>query len=1475
MVSAYLLLQTSSVQTWLSHKIAANLSEKLHTRVEVGGVDIEFVKTVVLEDIFIGDKHQDTILCAKKLKVDISYFGWNDKWIVIDNVSLINAKVKMIKNEGEEGMNYTFLIKALSGAPDTTRKSGPGFKIELNSLSLTNLEFIYDYKQNKDTSWGMNYQNIRATSVNGRFSDIHAHGDTLHATIQYLSAREKSGFILKSLSAEVELSKTGAEFKQLKILTPESNVNMYMLFSYKDPSDIEDFVNKVSMTAEFDHSTVEMGDITYFASGLKGMREELKLKGGSVKGKVTDLKGKDLDISFGEKSHFNGDVSFQGLPDISQTYIVFKAKEVLTDKQDLETIPIPPFTNAERLKLPANMAMLGDIHFHGTWEGFFSEFVAYGEFNTAIGSLASDISLKTNADKKISYEGKVKIENFDVGRFFSIPNMGRISMTGNLVGSDMSNRNSEISLKEGLAQSLDFNSYTYKNIRFDGNFSRQDLLGNLEIDDDNIHLNYKGHINFKGRKPQFDFMANIDHADLGALHFMNNEKKNVLSAHLDVNMSGDNMDNLLGKLKVTGLKYRQGKDSMAVQELMLVSGENADGRVITLNSDDVDATAKGRFTLNNISTYTRKVLATYVPAYFKDPKDLKPPPPEDLSFQVNLKNTDKLSVLFFPGLTAAHQTKLSGSINTLAKKLKLNGESKELGIYGKKIRDWKFSAEDVTDGRFLISMAGSHVVLSDSVSLDQFFIRSSAQKDSLLIGMGWKNNTAKKFSGELNAEVKVNSTHSLSMSLSDAQVYISDSLWSVNKQSRMRIDSSTITFRNFGFKNNQQEITLDGLVSGNKTDFLSILLNHFNLENLNPLLRNSNVSMKGHIDSRTSLSDVYHNMVFTSSSAFTALRVNGDTIGNGSVESVWDQKKDAIYLHGNFTRELLPNLLFSGYYYPSRLEDNLDFELTLNQLNLALVKPYVKDYCRNFEGHFAGNLTLKGSLAQPKLNGTITTTGDKITVNYLNTNYRFRDQIITVDENSFTMPEFTILDEFNNKAVIRNGYVSHDHFRNFRFNFPIETSSFMCLNTTDLDNPDYYGTAFLTGSDTIRGTLDDLDIEANVKTEKILDKKTNRTRYTNFFIPLENTQEVSQNNFIRFEQKDSTAGKVSYKVDLSGISLNFNLEVTPDANVQLIFDQKVGDVIKAKGTGNIQMAINSNGKFSMYGDYTIEGGEYLFTLKNLINKKFKIEKGGTISWSGMPSDATINLKADYQVRASLKPVVLTDTTGRRYPVNCVMLLTGSLLQPNINFDIDIPTVDETTREEVKRNINTDVEVNRQVLALLVLNNFVSPLGTEAQGAGTSTLNTSVNTTTSELLSSQLSNWLSQISNDFDLQVKYRPGDVLNRDEVEVALSTQALNDRLTVDGSVMSASATQKNTNNVVGDLNVEYKLTKNGKLRMKAYNKTNDNTVLNAEAPYSQGVGLAYKEEFNTMGELVRRYKEKIHKLLHRNNENAVVPVK
>jgi len=405
----------------------------------------------------------------------------------------------------------------------------------------------------------------------------------------------------------------------------------------------------------------------------------------------------------------------------------------------------------------------------------------------------------------------------------------------------------------------------------------------------------------------------------------------------------------------------------------------------------------------------------------------------------------------------------------------------------------------------------------------------------------------------------------------------------------------------------------------------------------------------------------------------------------------------------------------------------------------------------------------------------------------------------------------------------------------------------MCLNTTAAPNSMYYGTAFASGLCHIHGPVENIVIDVFAKTE----------RNTKFYLPLSSSQQVSENTYIKFITKDTLNNKVATPLDvnLNGLELNFDLEVTSDAEVQIIFDSKIGDIIKAKGNGNLKMNINTLGDFNMFGDYIIEKGDYLFTLQNFINKRFDIQKGSQISWTGDPYSATANIDAVYNLRTPLHDLVfLADSSAeykKRMPVNCMLGMKGNLFNPEISFSIELPGADEKTKNLVSTIINTDAEVNRQMFALLALNRFLPPASLNE--FSNINIGTGLEATSTELLSNQLSNWLSQISKDFDIGVNYRAGNAMSSDEVEVALSTQLFNDRVSVDGSVGN-NGNKQNTSQIVGDVNVELKLTEEGKLRMKFYNKSNAVDMLKINSPYTQGIGLFYRKEFDNFSELFRK---------------------
>ncbi len=1458
----FLLIQVRSVQVYAGHKVAEYLSSKLNTTVEIGSVDIEFFKKVVLEDIYIEDLHQDTLLYSKKIKIDISKLDFEKHQLFVSSVMLLNTKSKLINYAKEDDLNLQFIIDLFIDNDTTKKKPSQRWEIKFDEITLVNTDFTYRSENDTLETTGVNYFDLNVRKVNGRITDIQFEQDTIRATIDYLSAIEKSGFGLQNFSSYVNVSPVGIKLDELKIKTSESTISTDLSFKYKGYRAFKDFINQVKIKAEFNKSNLELSDIAYFAPQLKGIYRNITISG-KITGKVSDLKGKDMDLKLAPNTEFIGDVTLTGLPKIDETLIYLNVEKLTTNYSDLKDIPIPPFENHKRLSVPSNLAKLGKMNFKGTFTGLYNDFYAYGDFSSALGNLSSDLSVRHDVEKdKAVYKGKLKSRSFDFGKFFDAELLGKATMDVNIDGEGFTLEDVAAKLT-GNIKTVEFNNYTYQNVAIEGNIAKQIFKGKLNVKDENIDFDFIGDVDFTGKLPKLDFITTLNKANLTALQFVKSDKKMELSTQLLINVTGNTVDNLIGFINFDNTIYTENDKvyKLSVFELNL---EKENGvKSIKLSSDFVDARIKGQFEILELQNSFKKVLSNYIPAYF-DNKIILNNSVENFDYSFVFKKTETVLSLFAPSLSIAPKTAFKGNFNSINNQFTLNGSSDKISISDVVFKNWSAIAATTND-RLDFSIGSERLVLTDSLGLTDFAINTVTTSDSVNIELVWNSRTEREYRGDIKSFLNFKPNDKFEFKILPSVIIISDSVWNVDKDNYVTIDSSHIKVKSLTFEHDQQSISVYGIISEEKEDQIKLNLHEFNLANINLFTSPLGLNLKGVINGESVINNVYKDMVLTSDFDFRSLYLNGNEIGKGDVASVWDQTKDALYLHGSFSQNELPNISFSGYYYPKKEEENIDMELNLQAVRMQLLKPYVKDFCSDFEGLLSGNMTIKGSLKKPNVNGLLNVDASRIRVNYLNTYYKFNHDIL-IENGSFGIENMTIYDIPNNNKAIVNGKIYHDNYKNFQLDFDIRTYKFMCLNTTESDNSLYYGQAYVTGIVNIFGFVNnEILIDANVKTEKVTSNdKTDKvnilskTELTKFNIPLGGTSEVAQNNFITFIKKDSSL-KINdnYKVSLGGLVLNFDLDVTPDAEIQLIFDQKVGDIIKARGNGNLNLKIEK-GVFKMYGDYLIDNGDYLFTLQNIINKKFDIKKGGTIKWSGVPYKADLNISAVYKARASIKTFFPEDSTNsaykKRYPVDVVMNMTGELLSPEIDFEIGLPTVDAATRQTVMSYINNDAEENRQVFSLLILNSFVTPYQLSNSSAGGPTVADGVGSNTSEMLSNQLSNMLSKISNDFDVGVNYRPGDAITKDELEVALSTQLFDDKLTVEGNIGNNSNSQ-NANSVVGDVNVDYKLTEDGKVRIKAFNKANDNSQSAINGAYTQGVGIFYREEFNTIGELYKQY--------------------
>ncbi|MBC7861762.1 MAG: translocation/assembly module TamB, partial [Bacteroidia bacterium] len=834
---------------------------------------------------------------------------------------------------------------------------------------------------------------------------------------------------------------------------------------------------------------------------------------------------------------------------------------------------------------------------------------------------------------------------------------------------------------------------------------------------------------------------------------------------------------------------------------------------------------------------------------------------------LKIKKFKTLSDLLIPDLKISTGTILEGDFNAANSELTLKGNADSIKYKGYEIKKWYINASSLAQS-IDISTGMDKAWITDSFYVANFKLNTRSFDSKSGFEVLWDNEAKLKNSGDLKGEV-VFSNNDLDIHLRKMQIFIADSLWVLNDSTdHITFDTTgMVNLRNLRFENHKQMINLQGKISKNPNDFLEVEFQNFRLAQINPLIKSSQLKMQGTLSGKARVSDIFNKVIFTSDFDFANLYLNDRGLGNGKVKSIYDAAKEVVSIDGYFSKGLMSlsdgkridNIQFNGYYYPSKKENNIDVTAKVKALDITILQPYLKGILTFNKGFVEGEAVIKGSVSKPEITGRLNLVAvGNLKVDYLNTYYSangtikiFPDRIQLGDDapTNLSLPDpIHLYDERGKEATVW-GNIFHDNFKIEKLDFDINANNFLVLNTTGANNPDYFGKAFVSGNVGIYGNLDYMNLDINLKTEK----------GTIFNIPLSGPASVSENDFIIFVKADtSDNNKIVYKNSLSGMNLNFNLEATPDAKIRLIFDEKAGDVIEARGAGNISMQISTTGKFEMYGLYTLIDGNYLFSLENFISKKFDIENGSTIKWSGDPLNADINITASYRQRAGLTPFFPSDSTGqysKRVPANCMLYMRDKLLTPEITFGIQLPTVDESTRIAVMSYINNEQELNRQVFSLLILKSFVTPLQLSNSGVGVGA-GAAAGATSSEMLSNQISNWLSQLSTNIDIAVNYQPGTSISNEQLELALSKQLFNDRLSIDGNVgVNNSATQK-TSNMIGDLVMDYKVYPDGKLRVKGFNKSNDNTQITTQGgPFTQGVGIFYREEFNTIDELYDRY--------------------
>lgn len=1439
------IFQIPRVQTYAAQKAANYFSEKLNTPITIKSLEVDFWNKIILKKFYIEDLNQDTLVYLETLTVNVEGLNYRSKGLTM-SVELTQPVVNLYQRKGESEFNYEFISNYFS--QDSSSETSSDWNVTVKGVTVEQGTFRFHDFDEEPVPYGVDYFHTEVRDLRLNAKEFIFDADTIVFRLNSLSLKDVSGFQLDNLSANSMIYPGGIFLKKMNIHARNTDLNGEFSMLAENFSDYGDFIDKVQMKSNFESTLIHVTDLAYFVPQLKGVENYVYLEG-EINGTVSNLKGKNVEIIINKETFLTGDFAFRGLPDFTNTFISLELEEFRTSAKGLRKIPYPPFENRNTMDVPENLNLLGNINFKGNFTGYPSDFVAYGQFETALGGMNTDLLMKKDDRGLIEYKGKINSKEFKLGELLGQNELGSIGLNVRLNGSGLTKETASLST-EGAVKFIEYKGYRYSNISVNGSFNKEQFTGNLGVNDKNLKSEFTGIINISESTPVSQFKLIVKEAKLAKLNLFNQkDTSTTLIFNSNVDIKGKNIDDFSGRATINNLSYRDKRLDHKIDNFELIADRKGGKRNIELFSSFLDAKMLGDYKIMDLTTLYNNYVNNFFPDSNYVPVVLIN---QDFIVEARLKDTKPITEVLLPELSIDSGLELKAKFNSKNYFAKIVLGGNRLKYEASDLRNFDLNIDSEKDSIHL-QFSSESLSINGSQKFKGLSIRSKVENLTNNNLIQWDQFGDKIGEGRLKIMNEIESFYKMNFTFVNSYFNVSDSIWRIDSGNAIVLDSGNFDVTQLSLGNQLQHLQLGGKVSSSQSDTLDIELTNIDLAFITSLLPENTVNLRGEANGSSSIVGVYKDLSLTTNLELTNLFINDVEIGRSNLKSTWDSESKSLLVDGNLGDKESDILRLNGSVFPLKEENSLELVLEFNQFPLELIRPYIEEYITDVAGNLNGKVDVSGEAEAPLLKGVLDLQETKFHVNYLNTDY-------TVDDKIIFEPDFIgfnlikIFDSEKNPAIA-TGTVFHENYSNFNFDIGLEFNNFLSLNTTANDNNLYYGRGVTSGTANLSGYADQLIIELDVKTE----------RGTDFKIPLEEGVDVSNSDFLVFTNSpEYNKGDVP-KVDLSGIQMNFDLEITPDAKLQIIFDEQVGDIIRGTGDGSLKLEINTIGDFNIYGQYLVTKGDYLFTLQNVINKRFDIAAGSSIYWDGSPYEAVLDIRAIYNLRAPLYDLFPNDTTNnykRRTPVELELQLTDYLLNPDINFDIRLPSADENTKRQLESVLfvnSGDVnlqEMNQQVLGLLVFNRFVptaSTGGGDGYNRGTPGLNIGY-----EFVSNQLSNWFSQLSDQFDVGVNYRPGDDLNSDELDLSLSTEVFNNRLLLDGNVGYSGDNPQVTNqnsNFIGEFTAEYKLSRDGRYRVKGFNRSVTNSLLQLNSPYTQGVGLFYREEFDTAGELWRKY--------------------
>ncbi|MDV7140090.1 translocation/assembly module TamB domain-containing protein [Maribacter sp. TH_r10] len=1440
------------VQTRFAKYATNTLNKEYGTNINIDEIRLSLISwDVAIKGIYIEDFKKDTLFYIDELGTSVlSARNLANGRLEFGHIDIDGLDFKLITYKDSSSTNLEVFIDKL----DDKKPRDPGtppFFFSSSNVEIANSTFklIDENLENKET---LNFKKLKISA-----EDFLILGPEVSTDIGALSFIDKRNLEVKKLATKFKYTKQRMSFDTLSIETPKSKLIGNLVFDY-ERKDFQDFLNKVRLSAEFTDSNVSLDEINLLYDQFgKGKMVSFSSK---VSGVLNDLNTDDLFL-LSENTGVRGDFNFKNLFSKDAPFVMkAQMKNVTSTYYELRAL-MPNFLGSKSMS--SAFSKFGQFTVRGDATVTESSVYAKVNLNTAIGSSYTDLELTDfNNIENAAYQGFVSLIDFDLGYFVDNERLGKTTLDFNVEGKGFVKEklNTEVI---GEVYSVNFNNYDYKNLKVSGVLKEQLFDGSIFSNDPNIKFNFKGLADFGEDHNNFNFIANVEHADLKRLNFIN-DSISVFKGNVNIDISGNSLDNIVGDVNFTKTVFQNVNDTYYFDDFKVSSSfENDSTRIIDINSPDIiTGYLKGNFRVKELGRLVQNSLGSIYTNY----KPYEISDGQTLAF--NFKIYNKIVDVFFPEVKFDPNTFIKGNIIADEGDFKLTFKSPSIIAFGNEADniDVKIDNKNPLFNTF-VSVGD---LSTNYYDVKDFNLINTTLKDTLFFRAEFKGGSEYNDSYNLNFYHTFNKQNRSVIGLKRSDISFKNNTWILNKEGNSKnkvivnrtLDS--IQIEEIVMNNSESEqIRLRGQLADSTYKDLELQFKIVSLDKITPSI--DSLKLGGEVNGTLNVLQKDEVYLPSSNLGITDFSVNDMPLGDLSIGIVGNRDLTDFVVNAQIMDGGKEKLSIIGDIENKTELPQANLMVNFNGFDLEPFSPLGEDVITNIRGDLFGSAKFSGDIDNPNFSGLLTLNNAGLAIPYLNVDYGFaQNSKVRLAKQSFNFEEIAITDVARNTKATLDGSITHSFFKDWELDLKVNTNNdrFLILDTPFEEEVLYYGTGFLNGSGHIFGSTKALTINVDGKTAK----------GTSLKIPLSDVATVGDYSYIKFIEKDETDAENVQRVldEIQGLEMEFNLDVTPDAEVEIVTDQKTGSSLKGTGEGLLLIRINTKDRFEMFGDFVVVTGEFNYKFGGVINKTFKVKPGGTIVWDRDPLSAELNMEAVYSLNANPAPLLEDSGYTRRIATDVIIHLTDKLESPEIDFGIEFPGTSSIIKSELEYSLQDPQVEEKNAIFLLAQGTFVN----DQSGINSQAVTGNLIQSASGLLNQVLSG-----GNDkFNLGLSYEQGiqdastDIETENRIGVTVSTQ-ISDRVLLNGKVGVPVGGATETV-VAGDFELQLLLNEEGTLSAKFFNRENEiQAFLGDRQGYTQGVGLSYEVDFNSFKELMRKMfkRDKVDDVPKQSNTNPV----